>query len=51
MKSLKFFVLAVLLMIGMASITKAGLPCNEIISTSLDSFTVTYTYGKPGNEV
>ncbi len=51
MKSLKLFVLAVLLMIGMASITKAGLPCNEIISTSLDSFTVTYTYGKPGNEV
>ncbi|MFH2048797.1 MAG: Ig-like domain-containing protein [bacterium] len=51
MKFLKLFVLAVLLMIGMAAIAEAGLPCSSIQESLIDSFTVVNTYGKPGTEV
>ncbi len=51
MKFLKLFVLAVLLMVGMAAIAEAGLPCSDINESLIDTLTVVNTYGKPGAEV
>ena len=49
MKSLKFLVLAILIMIGASASVEAALPCDSINESLVDSISVINTYGKPGD--